>query len=155
MRADATHLHVRVEADLAAGGATGEAVAVILAPVPGRELVYRFTVGPAADAKRDAALGLVADPLDPRYGNFDPEWSGEWAYDSKVDGARWTATVAVPYKTLGVEPPKPGVFWRGNVSRVHAGGGRSAWSAGVGSKTADDPNDFGEIAFPAAGVNAR
>ena len=119
MITDATHVYVRIECD---GPAKGTA-SVTSAPVPGREVAYRFTVGPRAADRQDAALGLVTDPLDPRFGKFDPDWSGEWTYEAKPDAAanRWVAFVSVPFQTLGVGSSKPGTFWRGNVSRSHDG----------------------------------
>lgn len=143
--ADATQVYVRVECT---GPAKGT-VSVMLAPEPGREDAFQFTVGPQPSDRQDAALGLVTDPLDPRFGKFDADWSGEWTYEVKADPAanRWVALVAVPFKTLGVEAPKPGTFWRGNVSRRHDG--LAAWSVSPSAKSVDDLADFGELVFPA------
>ncbi len=151
MLADGTTLYVRIEAELSAGA---DAVNVTVAPVPGREVAYRFTVGPKADSKQDSANGLVTDPIDPRYGKFDADWSGEWKYETRLDAAtgRWLGLIAVPFKTLGVGAPKPGTFWRGNVTRTSTAGTseeRTIWSVLAGSKSLDDLNDLGELTFPA------
>jgi hypothetical protein len=165
--ADEANLYVRVEAELPGeplpakdAKTSPERLTLIVAPDPGRELAYRFTIGLTADAKQDAALGLVTDPLDPRYGKFDTDWTGPWKHESHLDpaGNRWLALFAIPFKTVGADAPKPGTFWRANVSRVHvAGPGKieqSLWSATPSARTLDDLNDLGELAFPSDAPDA-
>lgn len=144
--ADDTQVHVRIECE---GPAKGT-VSVALAPRPDREVAYRFTAGPEPGDKQDAALGLITDPLDPRFGKFDADWSGNWTSDVKHDAAanRWFVLISVPFHTLGIEPPKPGTFWRGNVSRTHVA--LAAWSTSPSAKTADELADFGVLSLPAA-----
>jgi hypothetical protein len=158
-------LYLRVESELAAGprsfsAAPGEAdlratesLDVYLAPTPGRELYYRFMVAPPAEAKWDAASGLIGDAMDPRHARDNPDWNGEWAYESRVDAAahRWIAYLRIPFKTLGVEAPASGAFWRGNFGRVHpTAPGQvecTVWSAPAGRPSMDDRSAFGEIVF--------
>lgn len=148
-----SHLYVRVEAVAPASGSR-DSIDVLLAPIGGKEIVYRFTVGPQADSKQEAANGFNSDPLDPRYGKFDPDWNGDWNYDSHLDpkSQRWTALLAIPFKTLGVERPNAGSFWRGNISHTRSTAertDRSLWSASSSTRTLDDRNDFGEFVFEA------
>jgi hypothetical protein len=159
---DDASLHVLVESELPAAlmktpaGTDQESVAIYLAPVAGRDLAYRFAVGPNPKSKSDAASGFVTDAMDPRHGKFDPDWSGEWKYESRLEPEknRWLALVTIPFKTLGVESPKPGAFWRANFTRVHVADPnrieRSLWSVTPGTKGMEDRNDFGELVFAGA-----
>lgn len=152
-QSDATHLYLKFEAELPADPATNDTVEIYLAPLGGRDITYRFTVGHASDSKQDAANGFNSDPLDPRYGRFDPDWNGEWSYASQIDAGkqRWLGLLAIPFKTLDVEAPTAGSFWRGNIARTHVLArdrvDRFIWSAGISTKVLDDRNDFGEIVF--------
>lgn len=158
--ADADHLYVRVEAVLPVDASQQQTLDVYLAPLGGKDITYRFTVGPHADSKQDAANGFNRDPLDPRYGRFDPDWNGDWKYESQVEKStqRWIGFLSIPFKTLGVDAPAAGSFWRGNIglTRVAAPDRieRSLWSAGSSTKVMDDQNDFGELVFEAPQSNA-
>ena len=166
--ADDQQIHIRVETDLPLASAT-DIIEVYLEPTARTEktrasgnIIYRFTVGHAADSKQDAANGINTDPLDPRFGKFDPDWNGEWHYESKLEAGprRWIARLSIPFKTLGVDAPSSGTFWRGNIARVHTTptnipqSERLLWSASSIPKVLDDRNDFGELVFeaPAAAV---
>ena len=153
--ANAEHLHLRVEVLLPKKDSQ-PLVDVYLEPTSGKDIIYRFTVGPKADSKQDAANGFNRDPLDPRYGRFDPDWNGDWTYESEVDQKRqrWIAFLKIPFKTLGVESPTPGSFWRGNIGVTHLAApervARTLWSATSSTKVMDDRNDFGELVFGVA-----
>ncbi|HEY1050349.1 MAG TPA: DUF4838 domain-containing protein [Prosthecobacter sp.] len=131
-----------------------ESLDVYLAPIPGKEIYYRFMVGPHPEARWDAASGFIADAMDPRHGKDDVGWNGEWAYESHLEpkGKRWTAMLRIPFKTLGVEAPAAGTRWSGNFGRVQAQPQaapvrRSVWSATVDRADMDDRRAFGEIVF--------
>lgn len=151
--ADADHLYVRVDAPLPKDNSRPDTIDVSLEPLGGKDITYRFTVGPKADSKQEAANGFNNDPLDPRYGRFDPDWNGEWKYESRVeaDKQRWIAFLTIPFKTLGVATPSAGSFWRGNIGHTRGAAGdrveRSLWSASSSTKVLDDRNDFGELVF--------
>jgi hypothetical protein len=154
---DNTGIYLRFEcelpADLMKDSAEKEALTVYLAPSSGKDISYRFTVGPRPEAKTDAASGFITDVMDPRYGQFDPDWSGGWTYETRLIPERnlWLALIKVPFKTLGVEPPAAGTSWRGNVGRVHIAKPnqveRSIWSSVASTKAMDDRSIFGEIVF--------
>ena len=159
---DDAHLYMFAESELPAAlmqpglGTNHESLSLYLAPIAGRDVAYRFTVGLRAEAKTDAAAGFVTDAMDPRHGQFDPDWNGDWKYESRLEPGknRWLALLKIPFKTLGVEAPKPESFWRANVARVHLAAPdrveRSLWSVSPGTKGFEDRNDFGELAFASA-----
>ncbi len=159
---DNARIYVRLEAELAADetlAAQPESLTVYLAPTANREIAYRFTVGPRADAKQGAATGFTADLLDPRYGKFDLDWKADWSYTMRLDRAprQWLALVSVPYASLKVESPREGATWRANFARQHTAATASAralWSAAAGGKIVDDLGDFGELAFESAAPQA-
>ncbi|MGV3663451.1 MAG: DUF4838 domain-containing protein [Prosthecobacter sp.] len=128
-----------------------ESLDVYLAPIPGKEIYYRFKVGPHPDVRWDAASGLIADAMDPRHGKDDVGWNGDWTYESRIEakGKRWIALLRIPFKTLGVEAPTSGTRWGGNFGRVQAAATarRSVWSAAAGRASMDDRRAFGEIVF--------
>ncbi|NQV24564.1 MAG: DUF4838 domain-containing protein [Rhodopirellula sp.] len=158
--ADADHLHVRIEAPLPKDDSGQDTIDVYLAPPGGKDITYRFTVGPEVNSKQDAASGFNSDPLDPRYGRFDPDWNGNWQYESRVntDRQRWISLLTIPFKTLGVATPTAGTFWRGNIGHTHFAAAdqveRSLWSASSSTKVMDDHNDFGEFVFEAVEAGA-
>ena len=134
-----------------------ESLDVCLAPQPGREICYRFTVGLRAESRHEAASGLVTDAMDPRHGKLDPDWNGDWTYETQLRPKknRWLALLRIPFKTLGVGPPAAETFWRGNVGRTHVIGPgqirRSILSANPQTKTAADSNAFAEFVFHESG----
>lgn len=162
---DEAHLYVFAECELPAAlmqpgaGANHESLSLYLAPIAGRDVAYRFTVGLRAEAKADAAAGFVTDAMDPRHGQFDPDWSGDWQSESRLEPekSRWLALLKIPFKTLGVEAPKAESFWRANFARTHVPATgrleRSLWSITPGTKNFEDRNDFGELPF--VGVGAK
>jgi hypothetical protein len=162
--ADSTQLYVRVEAEWTPetdAPRDAEMLELLLAPKPGSPVAYRFRVGPRADARQDAAAGLISDAMDPRYGQFDPDWSGPWTYEMRVaaDQRRWTALIAIPYQTLGVAAPQAGTFWRGNLARTCPTSAdpsaveRTAWSTAPGMRRPDDAIAFGELHFEKAAAS--
>lgn len=158
MASNETHLFVRVDAPTPTNDSR-DSIDVLLAPIGGKDIIYRFTVGPQTDSKQEAANGFNSDPLDPRYGKFDPDWNGEWQYESQLDtkSQRWIALLSIPFKTLGAERPSAGSFWRGNISHTRSSAAiteRTLWSASSNTKTLDDRNDFGELVFESAAVTS-
>ena len=157
---DTGNVYFRIESEAPAAAMKStderEAVVVYLMPPAGREVIYRFTVGPRPDAKREAANGFVTDVMDPRHDQFDPDWKGEWTYDMRVTPRRnrWVALVKIPFKTLRVDAPEEGTSWRANIGRVHVADPkrveRSLWSATTATRAMDDRGAFGELVFQSA-----
>ncbi len=136
--------------------AKNDTLTLFLEPNAGGDIVYRFTVNFLQDLKQDAAKGFIKNPLDPRFGRFDPDWNGDWAYATKLDlnNSQWVGLLTIPFKTIGVEQPAQASLWRGNVSRIRIENKdqleTSQWSFSSSTKILDDPNDFGEFHFNTA-----
>jgi len=67
------------------------------------------TAGAFADARKSG------DMLKP-----DPAWNGEITIATGKTDSAWTLEIAVPYKTLGIEYPKPGTRMGFEISRTRA-----------------------------------
>lgn len=130
-----------------------EAVDVYLAPQAGRDTAYRFKVGPNAATKYDAAAGQITDAMDPRHGQDDPTWNGEWKAETRLDPSakRWQAFISLPFATLSVPKPVAGTTWRGNFGRIHLLPrdqiDRAVWSSTVDGNSMDDRRLFGTLVF--------
>ena len=44
-------------------------------PTPEKPTAYRFSTGLVPDSKEEAAAGFIEDVMDPRFAQFDPDWS--------------------------------------------------------------------------------
>ena len=130
-----------------------ESFDVYLTPNPAEPLHYRFTQGANAASRYDAINGLITNALDPRHGKDDPTWDGKWTSETRVDAAnkRWTAHLAIPFATLGVEAPAKGISWKANFSRNHALPretiDRAIWSSSTTSASMNDLGVLGQIVF--------
>ncbi|MFM7042473.1 MAG: DUF4838 domain-containing protein, partial [Planctomycetaceae bacterium] len=163
---DPSHLHVRLECDLAPDGATEfpavggdrdlrgqESIDVRLAVPGNRDVCYRFQAGPHPESRSEAVRGLVTEAMDPRHGRDDAGWNGDWQCTTRVEQEprRWLALVSIPLATLEVDPPMAGTVWRANIGRSHALPrgriDRSIWSSTPRSTAIDDLTVWGEIAF--------
>jgi hypothetical protein len=135
--------------------AAKESIVVYITPSSGNDFSYRFTIAPHPKVKTDAARGFITDLMDPRYGKYDPNWNGDWTYDTKLepDRNRWISMISVPYKTLAVQTPIPGMSWKANVGRIHIVKPnqveRSIWSSTTSTKDMEDRTAFGDIVFEA------
>lgn len=160
---DQDHLYIRFDCVLsesasdpkqtAKGPLSGrESVDVYLGPLLGKDIYYRFMGGLTPSDRHEAARGLIDDFMNLLHDRDDPDWTGDWIYDTDVDPERnrWVAFFAIPFDTLGVDPPKPNLFWRANFGRVRQGQdaqlARSAWSA-VAPSGVDDVTTMGTLAF--------
>lgn len=161
---DDTSLYLRVESELPAGSTKElrkEKIELYLAPSSGKDIAYRFTAGPQAESKTAAASGFVTDVMDPRYGQFDPDWKGDWTVETRLEleKNRWLVVFRIPFKTLGADPPESGAVWRVNVGRIHAASPiqieSSLWSAAPNTKTMDDKSAFGELSFEGGAATGK
>ena len=164
MIADQANLYILIEAQTN-GGQTKiptpdfpgkDSINILLKPNIAEEIIYRFTLDPDSKTKQDAAKGFIKNPLDPRFGNFDPDWSGVWTYTTKLDGKNSKSIhfISIPFKTIGMEKPTDQTIWRGNISRIRIENKEriesSQWSFNSSTKILDDQNDFGEFEFKAS-----
>jgi hypothetical protein len=92
---------------------------ILVDPVGDLGQYYHFICSAMPDSKYDAALGLHKDPIHPLYNKIDVEWNGEWSHAGNIDadGGRWSVEVALPFQTLGVDPPAKGSLWKMNLGR--------------------------------------
>ncbi|MBI4024509.1 MAG: hypothetical protein HY360_05975 [Verrucomicrobia bacterium] len=62
---------------------------------------------------------LVFNSLDAHYDSKDgdPSWNGNWRSRSRVSAAEWEAEAVIPFRELGVAPPRPGEEWQFNFGR--------------------------------------
>ena len=99
----------------------GECIELFLDPFGKREKFYQFIIGPVPNSYFDAQFGFITDPIHPLYNRNDKSWNGKWDYKSVIDKDNncWTAEIRIPFKTLGVEKPKPGTTWTMNLGREH------------------------------------
>lgn len=157
------HLYVRAESQLDTSASSFENLGrdadltqresfdVYLAPLPGRDVYYRFTVGPDAGSKFDAARGLITDTMNIRYNRDDPNWNGDWTYTSQVEDNQWLAMLRIPYATLDAEAPTAGESWRINFGRTHRVGEdevrHAIWSTIGSTRDVGDRNALGELTF--------
>lgn len=98
---------------------TQESICFQLSPRMDKSQYYYFAYEPIANSYCDAEHGFVTDPLDPRFGWNDWNWSGKWTYESKVGGGRWESMAVIPFKTIRAEMPRKGSVWYFNLGRVH------------------------------------
>lgn len=164
MIADQANLYILIEAQTNEGQTKiptpdfpgKDSINILLKPNIAEEIIYRFTIDPDSKTKQDAAKGFIKNPLDPRFGNFDPDWSGVWTYTTKLDGKNSKSMhfISIPFKTIGMEKPSDQTIWRGNISRIRIENKEriesSQWSFNSSTKILDDQNDFGEFEFKAS-----
>jgi cellulose/xylan binding protein with CBM9 domain len=73
-------------------------------------------------------------------------WQGPWNVAVRPVQAGWTAEIAIPFRSLGVEMPPPGTMWGFNANRQeYRLLERSSWAETVHSF--HEPAEFGHILF--------
>ena len=92
---------------------------ILVDPVGDLQQYYHFICSAMPDSTYDAALGLHKDPIHPLYNKSDAGWDGAWTYAGTidVDAGRWVVELAVPFESLGVQPPAKGSLWKMNLGR--------------------------------------
>ena len=104
-------------------------------------------LNPQAD--RASYIHFIVDILNQRYDalgrdsfGFNPSWRSA----TRRDAHSWSVEIAIPFASLGVQPPTPGQAWLGNICRERkAEPELSAWRPTHGSFEA--PGSFGLIIF--------
>ncbi len=145
-------VHVRIACSLrGAQAGAAESVLLFLTPESGKEISYGFATGPNSSTRTDAASGFITDVMDPRYGQYDTDWKGNWTVETRRDAQGWIALFHIPISTLGVEALAPETRWRMNVARIHAPEPgrteRALWSSNPQTREFEDRALFGEIVF--------
>ncbi len=152
---DKDALHVKVVCSLSgvpnAPLPDAESVLLFLTPESGKEISCRFATGPDSNKRTDAASGFIRDVMDPRHGQYDPDWKGEWIVETQRDAQGWTALFHIPIATLDVQVPVPETFWRMNIARIHTAESgrieRALWSSNAQTREFEDRAIFGELIF--------
>jgi len=109
-----------------------------------RQTYHQFALGLVHNVQFDAVGG-------PQHGTFgDRRWDGQWRSAAAVSEGSVVAEVAIPYQTLGVEPPDAGSQWGLNLARNRTIGTRtpaemSSWC--VTYTSFHVPTRFGTVTF--------
>ena len=163
---DDENLYIGVETDIPAAKTFAETgrdsscfrtdcIDVIVDPSGMRDNFYHFIWNPVKNSFHDSAKGLFEDPLDPRYADDWSGWNGEWTYENVRDGDIWRTMATIPFKTLGVDAPKPGDKWAFNIGRLAALAGAtdvlsmeiSLWSPNFENRKFTNPSAMGTLEF--------
>ena len=135
------------------GGAPGkDCLEFFVDPAGQRQVYYHLIWNPVEGSTYDAARGLIADPLDPRFNAADPAWNGKWQVKNFRRGNVWYCVLTLPYSTVGAAVPRPGTGWRLNIARTDYAAPKvrpelSLWSPNLENMTFHDPECFGTALF--------
>ena len=133
-----------------------ESVDVFVDPSGTREKYFHFISGPFDDCLYDEALGLITDPLHPKYRAADATWTAAGATSSnRRGGARWTCILRLPFADLQAKRPASGDVWCFNAGRTwdfahqHDGGKLeyALWNPNLENSSFSAPQAMGEIVF--------
>lgn len=111
----------------------GCSLEIFVAPHPDSADYYQFATGPFGG----------------RYDGFkkDGSWTGKWKAKTSMRPDGWTLEVAIPFSSIGAQPPKAGDAWGINICR--SGTGVSVWVP-IGLDF-HRPDRFGTVIFGAYG----
>ena len=131
-----------------------ENFSLLVSPKDDPAFYYHLIWNISDSSHYDAALGLITDPLDPKYKTCDDAWNGSWTTKSEYSGGKWRTLLALPYSTLSVKRPVTGETWGFNLGRDanHTGKGAdkmfTLWNPNFESATSiSAPNSMGTIRF--------
>ncbi|MEW6359146.1 MAG: PQQ-binding-like beta-propeller repeat protein [Planctomycetota bacterium] len=97
----------------------GRAVPACLDRRTGRLLYFNHAAGKSDGGSHVAALGdrfFNSTRMAETRTTLGKAWNGEWSVKTSVDKGKWTATVRVPFATVG-GPPGPDAVWHFNFCR--------------------------------------
>lgn len=122
-------------------------------PTGCRERYYQLVWNPVPNSTNDGACGLIEDPLDPKFGQMDMEWNGDWSYENDRESGVWRTMLTLPFKTVGAKTPAPGEVWTMNIGRSHdynfntGSAERSLWNPNLESISFSAPEAYGKVVF--------
>lgn len=122
-------------------------------PTGCHERYYQLVWNPVPNSTNDGACGLIEDPLDPKYGQIDMEWNGDWSYENDRENGIWRTMLILPFKTVGAKTPAPGEVWTMNIGRSHdynfstGNAERSLWNPNLESINFIAPEAYGKVVF--------
>ncbi len=125
---DDANLYVEVEAELPAEMKfeakghdghcfTQECLELFVDPTGTRGRCYHLIWNAVPDSFYDEAYGLVDDPLDPLFDQFNRDWNGKWTYETSREGNTWRSVATIPYASIGARRPEVGEKWFLNLGR--------------------------------------
>ncbi len=101
-----------------------------------------------------SAANVQADAFYAVPGSRDESWNGKWESATSLKKDGWQVEIAIPFATLGVQPPMPGERWGLNVCRNRVNDDKTyrvwnSWSAllGGGGGNFHTPERFGILSF--------
>lgn len=130
-----------------------ECVEIFLDTAATKTRYQHLIAAPKEGAYYDGQRGYITDPLNPLIAADDKSWDPQWRYGFKLDPEkrRWTIEAAVPFKSLGLETPKPMTMWTANFGRERYAGKRDPdlflWAPNELGTGFCEPLCFGEIYF--------
>ena len=104
----------------------------------------------------DLAVGVVDDPLDPKFGHQDKSWDGQGTYENDRANGIWRSLLTIPFATLGAATPAAGEVWKVNLAREawsKSADGKdkrheiAVWSPNLTGGAIPDPTAFGKAVF--------
>jgi len=128
-------------------------IEAMIDPTGSAERYYQLVWNPVPNSTNDGACGLIEDPLDPKYGQMDDSWNGEWYYENDRENGIWRTMLTLPFKTVGAKTPASGEVWTMNIGRSHdynfASGNaeRSLWNPNLESINFIAPEAYGKVVF--------
>ena len=105
---------------------------ILLDPLGTREVHYHFICNPVQNSFYEAALGLIADPLHPRFGKEDVSWNGKWDYQTRRTGNTWELLITIPFASFKQSCPPKGTMWTMNVARQSYYSPKMKWAGEIG-----------------------
>jgi len=142
--------------DFARDGAvwTDECVEVLVDPFGSRDVYFHLIAGAKAGVVYDEAVGLIADPLNPKFRKPDSDWNAKGVEtSSRRANGRWAIMIRLPYADMGAKAPAPGDVWGVNFCRTwdfNKGGEKTTsafWNPNLESGGFDAPEAMGGLSF--------
>lgn len=117
---------------------------------------YQMIWNATPESFADLAVGVVEDPLDPKFGQQDKSWDGKWTYENDRANGIWRSLLTIPFSTIGAATPAAGEVWKVNLAREawsQSADGKnkrheiSIWSPNLAGGAIPDPTAFGKAVF--------
>ena len=132
---DIGHLRADTTAEDAQSIFDDDVVEVFISRIEKQERFYHFAVNP-----KGVAWAAIHD------GDAREALAAPWQHGARIGPDNWTVEIAIPWKSLGITAPSPGLKLRANLGRERAQGAEiSTWRSVV--QTFLEPQNFGAWLF--------